>query len=536
VLATPAASTGDWRFAALAAGRHVLVEKPLALDVGEALDVAATGERLGLTVMVGHTFLYSPPVTRLRRYLREGELGARSSTCTPAPQPRKDQERLATPLWNLAPHDVSIMLHLLDECRTRCRREASSFIQPSIEDVCFAQSGVPVGSGRQPPCQLDRPSQDAPHDGGGRPEDGDLQRCVGRSEDLLFDAGVASGRQPVVGDYATMGEFQWRTRAGDIMIPNITMSEPLLAEVEDFGRCCETGDTPLTHARHGVDVRPRPRSHRRNRRRQHGPPGETRLMIRFLDLERLHQSIRPDLDRAFDSVVRGSGFVGAKTCRRFEEEFAGGAPERVRCRVRLRYPMRSHWPSCLGVVTVIEVIVTVDDIRDPRRSGYPRRRELRYRSRTRHRTRSGAPRELLLEAATGLRATNPLHARPSRRPVEIRADRLVEPSKSRNRIISRVSPGARAGAPIRRWLRGRDDVDPVTAVRERCVARLATATEVLHLGQEWLRHRDVRDHDVAGAGAPLELAHGCVVAQRRVVRPSDNRRRTARSSDRPTHR
>ena len=70
----------------------------------------------------------------------------------------------------------------------------------------------------------------------------------------LFDAGVARSADPTLGEYASMGEFQWRTRAGDILIPSVAMEEPLLLELTAFGESCLTGAPSLTSAEHGADV------------------------------------------------------------------------------------------------------------------------------------------------------------------------------------------------------------------------------------------------------------------------------------------
>ncbi len=253
VLATPAGTHARLALHALAQGRHVLVEKPLALDVAEARDVAATAEELGLTVMVGHTFLYSPPVVRLRRYLRDGELGTVQYLYSQRLSLGKIRND-CNALWNFAPHDISIMLHLLDEVPNEVSARGFSFIQPSIDDVCFASLAFPSGVGANLHVSWIDPRKTRLMTVVGDEKMAIFNDVSADQKLWLFDAGVARSENPSLGDYATMGEFQWRTRAGDIMIPNITMSEPLLAEMEEFGRCCETGDVPLTHARHGVDV------------------------------------------------------------------------------------------------------------------------------------------------------------------------------------------------------------------------------------------------------------------------------------------
>jgi predicted dehydrogenase len=67
-----------------------------------------------------------------------------------------------------------------------------------------------------------------------------------------YDIGVTP--EVGFGSYESMGDFQWRTRAGDIVVPHVTLVEPLLAEVEAFGEACTTGEPPLTDGRHGVEV------------------------------------------------------------------------------------------------------------------------------------------------------------------------------------------------------------------------------------------------------------------------------------------
>ena len=69
---------------------------------------------------------------------------------------------------------------------------------------------------------------------------------------VVYDAGVST--VPTLGEYETMGEFQWRIRAGDIHIPHIRMDEPLLLELEDFARACLDGGVPTASAMHGLDV------------------------------------------------------------------------------------------------------------------------------------------------------------------------------------------------------------------------------------------------------------------------------------------
>jgi predicted dehydrogenase len=253
VLATPATSHAQLALEALAAGRHVLVEKPLALDVGEANEVARLAEEMGLTVLVGHTFLYSPPVTRLKQYVTGGELGVVQYLYSQRLSLGKIRND-CNALWNLEPHDVSIILHLLDEVPSEVSARGFSFIQQSLDDVCFASMAFPSGVGANLHVSWIDPRKTRLMTVVGDEKMAIFNDVSSDQKIWVFDAGVAQSDNPSLGDYVTMGEFQWRTRAGDILIPNIEMSEPLLLEVEEFGRCCQTGELPRTHARHGVDV------------------------------------------------------------------------------------------------------------------------------------------------------------------------------------------------------------------------------------------------------------------------------------------
>ncbi len=251
VLAVPAAMHASMARRVLDTGRHVLVEKPLATNPEDASDIADLAEMHGLIAMVGHTFLYSPPVHELRRLIAEGELGDVQylySQRLSLGRIRRD----CNALWNFAPHDLSIMLHLLQDRPTEVSARGFSFIEPGIEDVCFASLSFASGIGANLHVSWIDPRKTR------------LMTVVGDEKMAIYndvsadqklwivDAGVA--RSEEMGSYESMGEFQWRTRAGDILIPRLEMSEPLANEMAAFGHACRTGERPLADARHGVEV------------------------------------------------------------------------------------------------------------------------------------------------------------------------------------------------------------------------------------------------------------------------------------------
>lgn len=251
ILAVPAHAHAALATQVLASGRHVLVEKPLAMDVGEGRDLVAMAEDLDLIVMVGHTFLYASPVHRLKEYLDAGDLGKIQylySQRLSLGRIRRD----CSALWNFGPHDISIMLYLLDEQPEEVSAKGFSFIGEGIDDVVFGSLQFPSGIGANLHVSWIDPRKTR------------LMTVVGDEKMVIYndvsadqklwlvDSGVA--RDAEFGAYESVGDFQWRTRSGDIIIPRIEMVEPLLAEMNAFGEACVTGVPPLTDARHGLAV------------------------------------------------------------------------------------------------------------------------------------------------------------------------------------------------------------------------------------------------------------------------------------------
>jgi predicted dehydrogenase len=253
VVATQATLHGSMAMDVLRSGRHVLVEKPLALDVGEASEVAVEAERKGLVAMVGHTFLYSPAIAYVRRCVDEGHLGNIKylySQRLSLGRIRQD----CNALWDLGPHDVSILLYVLDESVVEVSARGFSGLASDIHDVCFATIVFESGIASTVHVSWIDPIKTR------------LMTIVGdqkmlRYDDVsvdrkvtIFDSGVAASSTPTLGEYSSMGDFQWRTRAGDIFIPRIEMFEPLREEVVAFGDACQRGERPVANATHALEV------------------------------------------------------------------------------------------------------------------------------------------------------------------------------------------------------------------------------------------------------------------------------------------
>jgi len=251
IVATPASTHVTLAKQALSAGKHVLVEKPMAESTKDGMDLVALAADSELILMVGHTFLYSAPVEHLRSWIDKGDLGEIQylhSRRLSLGRIRRDTNAL----WNFAPHDLSIMMHLLGESPVEVSGRGFSFIDPQIEDVAFATMQFASGVGANLHVSWIDPLKTRT-----MIVVGDQKMAIYNDVSVdqplaLVDSGVA--RDVDLGEYLSMGDFQWRTRAGDIHIPRIEFTEPLLNEITAFGNACLTGEAPLADGRHGLDV------------------------------------------------------------------------------------------------------------------------------------------------------------------------------------------------------------------------------------------------------------------------------------------
>lgn len=144
VVATPARTHYDMAKQALLAGKHVLVEKPLAMNSRDAEELIELAESKSLTLMVGHTFLYSPAVHSLKEAIDNGTLGDIYYIQTQ----RRNFGRVQTDInamWSLAPHDISIVLELLGKTPVEVSAHGGSFLTDGIDDVVYTTLAFPCG-------------------------------------------------------------------------------------------------------------------------------------------------------------------------------------------------------------------------------------------------------------------------------------------------------------------------------------------------------------------------------------------------------
>jgi predicted dehydrogenase len=245
-IATPVSTHFPLAEAALKAGKHVFVEKPLAASSIEAERLLRLASRLGLVLMPGHTFLYSPPVVTIEQLIRSGELGDIYFISTSRVNLGLHQTDVSV-VWDLGPHDFSILQYWLGESPSAVSALSRGCIIPGTPDVTFvnleyrSQAIAHVELSWLAPSKLRRTT------------------IVGSQKMVVYDD---TSNEPVrvfdsgvnLPDPESFGEYRLTYRTGDIVSPNIGAAEPLGLEMQDFCSAIRTGEHPRSSASIGLEV------------------------------------------------------------------------------------------------------------------------------------------------------------------------------------------------------------------------------------------------------------------------------------------
>ena len=245
-VATPVSTHYPLALAALEAGKHVFIEKPLASSVAQAEELAAVAADRGLTLMPGHTFLYSPPVNMIRDLIAGGELGEIYFISMSRVNLGLHQSDVSV-AWDLGPHDFSILRYWLEETPSHLSAMSRSCIVPTIPDIAFIN--LEYGQGAIAHVEL---SWLAPSKLRRTTVVGSRKMVVyddvSNEPVRVFDSGV------MLDDPQSFGEFQLSYRTGEIISPPISPVEPLQIEMADFCASVRTGRLPRSSAPLGVEV------------------------------------------------------------------------------------------------------------------------------------------------------------------------------------------------------------------------------------------------------------------------------------------
>jgi len=219
---------------ALEAGKHVLVEKPMTLSSTGSKELAGLAGNKGLTLMVGHIFLYNSAVVQIKEYIEQGKFGqiyyiySKRTNLGPI---RSD----VNVIWDLAPHDISIFNYLMGTQPEWVSATASSFLRDKNEDVGFITMGYPNKT-----ITHIHVSWADPHKEREVVVVGSNQRVVfndvSQTEKIkIYEKGVTASKE----EFQDFDDFQMVIRDGEIIIPAFHMSEPLREEVNHFVSCID---------------------------------------------------------------------------------------------------------------------------------------------------------------------------------------------------------------------------------------------------------------------------------------------------------
>jgi predicted dehydrogenase len=242
VIATPVRTHYHLAKKALQHGKHVLVEKPLTANVAEAEELAELAQKQQRILMVGHTFEYSPAVNELRKLVQSGDLG--KIYCVEAERLNLGLFRSdINVIWDLAPHDISILLYVLGKKPEQIKVHAHAHLQPHIHDIAhldlaFAdRMSAHIHVSWLHPCKIRRVT------------------IMGDEKMAVYDDTSPAEMIKVYNKGADIhADPVFSYRHGAIIIPHIDWIEPLHLECEDFAHAIRTGEQPRAHAGVGVEV------------------------------------------------------------------------------------------------------------------------------------------------------------------------------------------------------------------------------------------------------------------------------------------
>jgi predicted dehydrogenase len=239
MIATPVNTHYTLAVQALEAGKHVFVEKPLAPSSELADDLATLAAAQDRILMCGHTFLYSPPVRAVKQMLAAGTLGDIYFISSSRVNLGLHQRDVSV-IWDLGPHDFSILLYWLSEMPISVRAVGRDSIVPGIADVAFVSLTFASGIVANVELSWLAPSK--------------LRRTVlvGSERMVIYDDGAPEpvrlfDRGVVYRDPETFGEYHLSYRTGDVISPRIETNEPLGLELDDYVSAIRSGQRMLFH-------------------------------------------------------------------------------------------------------------------------------------------------------------------------------------------------------------------------------------------------------------------------------------------------
>jgi len=248
VIATAVKSHFPLAKASLLAGKHTFIEKPMASSAHECEELVDIARKNGLVLMTGHTFLYSPAVKKIKEIIAKGDLGEIRYISARRLNLGLFQKDINV-AWDLAPHDISIIQHIIGELPSTVNCRGSAHITPGVEDVttmCLSYPGHRTA---------------IIHSSWLDPRKVREMTIVGSKRMIVYDdvaplekIRVFDSRVERPPHYDTFAEFHYAYHYGDVYAPYIKQEEPLKTECQHFLDCIKSGATPLTCGKQGLEL------------------------------------------------------------------------------------------------------------------------------------------------------------------------------------------------------------------------------------------------------------------------------------------
>ncbi len=247
-IATPVFTHTPLALACLNAGKHVLIEKPMAASSRECQMLIEAAQKNNKTLMVGHTFEFTAPVHKAKEIIDSGELGEiQYINCSRLNLGLFQQD--INVIWDLAPHDISIILYLLGKYPVSVNAQGKAHYKPGIEDVATTTLNFQNGAIAFIQNSWLDPAKTR------------KITIVGSKKMMVYDD-IKTNEKIKIYDkgidtppyYDTFAEFHYSYRYGDIHIPHIKEHEPLRRECMHFLECIQTGKRPVTDGYNGLRV------------------------------------------------------------------------------------------------------------------------------------------------------------------------------------------------------------------------------------------------------------------------------------------
>ena len=248
VIATAVKSHYPMAKASLLAGKHTFIEKPMASSSEQCEELVEIARKKGLVLMVGHTFLFSPAVGKIREIVASGDVGEIRYICARRLNLGLFQKDINV-AWDLAPHDISIILSVIGEQPITVNCRGSAHITQGIEDV----TTMCLGFAKQRTAII--------HSSWLDPRKVREMTIVGSKRMIVYDdvaplekIRIFDARVESPPHYDTFAEFQYAYHYGDMYVPYIKQEEPLKTECQHFLDCIRHGTHPLTDGKQGLEL------------------------------------------------------------------------------------------------------------------------------------------------------------------------------------------------------------------------------------------------------------------------------------------